>query len=1125
MKEKLQSSDYRFIAICMALLAGTVWFSSGNFYRAFPEASIDFRVNRTDGQALAGQFLSGQGYDTNGYRQASSFSFDDDAKTFLEREAGLEQANQMMGTKVRIWRWSYRWFRPLQKEEFSVDITPLGLLAGFEHELPEDAARPAVDAPQARALAEDFLRTRLHRDPASLDFVEGSDVARPHRVDRVFTWKERDFNLHDATNRVEVTVLGNEVGAYREYLKVPEQWSRDYQRLRSKNEMAQMVDSALLVAMIVGLVVVIVMRVRQHDIRWRRAAVVGVLGMVLSFCSTLNQFSLQEFQYPTTDSYSAFVTRQLLQGLISALGAGGLLFVLTAGAEPLYRELFPGKVSLGNLFRVRGLRTKRFFLGSILGITLTGIFIAYQTAFYIVAYKFGAWSPADVPYSDLLNTRFPWLFVLFGGFLPAVSEEFLFRMFGIPFFRKIARSLPVAVIAAGFIWGFGHSGYPQQPFFIRGMEVGIGGVALGLIMLRWGILPTLVWHYSVDAMYSAMLLVRSQSLYFKLSGAASAGIIVLPVFVALVAYWRRGGFEPETGLLNGDEGREVETPPEAAAEHEVAAATLPYQPLTLRGWLAAVLVLVAGLLTLSIPVSRIGESPNYKISEEQARAASDAFLRAHGLNPDDYRHVTFPASTWSGPDSQAGKYFLERKPVDFVSKLFEQYRPIQRWSTRYFKSLDREEVGVSVNPETGQVLGVTHTLPEDRPGADIGDDAARDKAAAFATERGWDLSAMDLKENASEKKKARRDHKLEWEARPGDPRNVDEANFRVVAEVDGDKVTTLRSYWKLPEVWSRARSQQNFISIGVLTLRFGMLAAGIVYGLILLIQRIRLGQVKWRLTIMIAIPAALLAGVEPLLSMKLTLQNYDTAIPLETFQATIYIVILMSVIFGFLLMGGAGALVISFFSDATAALRAANRRVMAIPALAALLAAIGMGIMLHQIEGWLLDRFHAQALFSIGSPDLLISAVPSLGAIANAVRSTIFDAAELAVLALIARRLSSGWMKISAFLLMMFVPLPLDIRTPGELVLQYGIAALSGLVAWLFCWKFARENYLAYALVFWAFSLRDPIVELLGIPLPAMHVHGWIVAAVLASTVLWALWPSLTPGKAVQAREIPATGD
>ncbi|HEV2447789.1 MAG TPA: CPBP family intramembrane glutamic endopeptidase, partial [Candidatus Sulfopaludibacter sp.] len=612
MKEKLEGRDIRFIAICLALFAAATWFSFGNFYRAFPEASIDFRVNRDEGRLLAARFLADRHYAIAGYRDAASFTYDDDAKTFLERSLGLETANRLMGTRVRLWRWSYRWFRPLQKEEFHVDVTPAGNVAGFSHDLPEDAPRPAVTAAQARTAAEDLLRAAFHRDPAALDFVESAEIARPRRTDRTFTWKERDFNLHDSELRLEVTMLGGEPAGYREYLKVPEQWTRGYERLRSKNQLAQTIDTAVMVALLLGLVVVIVAYVRRGGVRWRGAALVGSIGMVLALCSQLNEFPLREFAYPTTDSYASFFSRQILNAVLAALAAGGLLFVITAGAEPLYRRNFRGQVALGNLFGMRGLATRRFLLGSLLGITLTAIFIAYQTGFYIVAYRFGAWSPADVPYSDLLNTRFPWAFVLFGGFLPAISEEFLFRMFAIPFLRRLVKWLPAAVVLAGFIWGFGHAGYPQQPFYIRGVEVGIGGVALGIVMLRWGILPTLVWHYSVDAMYSAMLLLRSHSLYLRLSGAASAGIVLLPVVVAVVGYWRRGGFQSHAGLCNGDES-ETEDAPVAVAEAPASRTAIDYRPLSARIRIAAAAILAIGLASLLVPAERFGQRPVYRL--------------------------------------------------------------------------------------------------------------------------------------------------------------------------------------------------------------------------------------------------------------------------------------------------------------------------------------------------------------------------------------------------------------------------------------------------------------------------------------------------------------------------------
>jgi membrane protease YdiL (CAAX protease family) len=1097
-KEKLTGADYRYIAICLALLAGTAWYAASNFYRAFPEASIDFRVNRTEARDIAARFLREQGMNFAGFRNASSFTYDDQAKTFLEREAGLERAQQILGSQVRLWRWSYRWFRPQQKEEFRAAVTPGGEVVGFTHDLAEDTARPDIDLAQARALAESFLRSRMHRDPDALDFVESSSDIRPHRTDRAFTWKVREFNLHDATYRIQVSLAGNEISGYHEFLKIPEQWTRDYQKLRSRNDAAQTADLAAMAVLILGLVAVLVTRVRLQDVRWRRAAWVGIIGMVLSFCATANSFPLQEFSYPTTDSYSSFLTRQFLNALLTALASGGFLFVLTAGAEPLYREALGDKISLGNLFRLRGLRTKRFFLGAILGVTLTSIFIAYQTVFYIVAYKFGAWSPADVPYDDLLNTKFPWAFVLFGGFFPAISEEFLFRMFAIPFLRKVTRSIPIALILAGYIWGFGHAGYAQQPFWIRGVEVGTGGVALGIIMLRWGILPTLIWHYSVDAMYSAMLLLRSHSLYFRLSGAMSAGIVVLPIALALIAYLRYGGFESETGLLNADEPGPIEPLP---GETAPAAPTIAYFPLARRMRGAAVIIFILGLLTLRLPVAHFGESPRYNLTAGQARAASDAFLGARGINPRTFQRVTYPAVHWGDSDSLAGRYFLERLPVSAASRLFENYRPIQHWATRYFKSLDAEEATVTVQPETAKVMGFDHSLPEDRPGADISADAARQIAADFAASRGQPVTGMDLKQSLTEKRKARRDYTLVWEASPGDPRNVDQARYRIEVRIAGDQPTAFRSYWFLPEAFERSRTSNNLLSIAIRVAGLAALTGIAVWSLWLLIHNIRRGLVPWRPAMIAGGIATVLLLLSRILSWEQMLTFYQTEIPFETFVAMQYIIVVVSGIFGFIVTTGAAALLMSCFPQAAAAFRRANRRVMGLDAAAAALAAAGLALIFSRVTGFLLDRFHAEAFFSFSAPDILVSGSPAVSALASTLEGGLLYLAAVAAALLALRRLGRWAWPVVLIALVAFVPS--EVRTPAEFAVNYAFALLAGGFAALLCWRFLRNNYLGYALIILLAGIRGPVASLLQTGIPRMHFHAWIVIAITAALAAW----------------------
>src|SRR5580704_16035174 len=171
----------------------------------------------------------------------------------------------------------------------------------------------------------------------------------------------------------------------------------------------------------------------------------------------------------------------------------------------------------------------------------------------MVATYYGAWAPQELNYSDSVNTAFPWISGAAIGLLASLNEEFTFRLFAIPFFMRVTRSRWIAVIVPAFLWGFLHSNYPQEPAYVRGIEIGLIGIVAGIVMLRWGIIATLIWHYTVDASLVGLLLIRSNSLYFKISGIVVGAAALAPLIFAGVSYLARGRFEPAEDLLNSAE--------------------------------------------------------------------------------------------------------------------------------------------------------------------------------------------------------------------------------------------------------------------------------------------------------------------------------------------------------------------------------------------------------------------------------------------------------------------------------------------------------------------------------------------------------------------------------------------
>ena len=83
--ERLAGSEKRALLMWVMLGIAGALFAHRYFFRAFPEASVDFRVSRDEALARAQRFVSGLGEDVSSYQSAIIFDVDDNAKTYLER--------------------------------------------------------------------------------------------------------------------------------------------------------------------------------------------------------------------------------------------------------------------------------------------------------------------------------------------------------------------------------------------------------------------------------------------------------------------------------------------------------------------------------------------------------------------------------------------------------------------------------------------------------------------------------------------------------------------------------------------------------------------------------------------------------------------------------------------------------------------------------------------------------------------------------------------------------------------------------------------------------------------------------------------------------------------------------
>ena len=798
------------------------------FPLAIPLVNLDIRMSRADAIAKAETLAAERKLAPEGARSAAVFNHDDVAQSYVELEGGGKPAfaRLVAGTAYAPYWWDVRLFRAGVIDEVLLRFKPDGALDGFTRRLPEtyvrEPATMAMSAEAALALARARATMDWNVDFSPYRLLEQSQQVRVSgRVDHQFVF-ERDDALGDARIRLQLVVSGDELTKILPFVHVPEAFERRFQELRSANNAIAAVASitAGVLYGLVGCILGALWLLRQHWLVWKPAIVAGlVIGALLSATILANSPSAW-FGFSTAQEENTFWVRQIALALLVFVGGGLALGEVFMAAEGLSRRAFPHHPQLWRLWSRDAAGTVEVAGRTAGGYLFVPLQLALIAAFYYATNQWlGWWQPSEaLTDPNILSSTIPALTPISIALQAGFMEECVFRAVPLALGALIGerygrRTLGIAIafVLQAVVFGGAHANYPGFPSYSRLVELVVPSMLWALIFLRYGLLPTIMFHALFDlALISIPLfLVDAPGAWVQRALVIAAALV--PAGVVCGRRLANGAWRtlPAT-LRNGDWRPRVPVP--APTERVVTAGIIGRRAALLQR--ALPLVGMAGLAAWISFTTLRADVPPLAIDRGAAEAAAVAALAERGVA------LGLPWQRFSAPRSEIGDS-AQRQVHGFVWREAgaSAYRSLigktlapPLWDVRFARFdgdvADRaEEWRVTITGDD-RVRQVLHRLPERKPGVQLERDAAQAIAERALRDRlGLDAGTLALRSADQTQRPARRD----WAFTYADPR-IDvgkggEARAQVV--VAGDEVVLAGRSVFVPETWRRAEAERE----------------------------------------------------------------------------------------------------------------------------------------------------------------------------------------------------------------------------------------------------------------------------------------------------------------------------
>lgn len=859
--------------------------------QVFPTASIDLKMSRKEILSRAEEMTRRFGYDKQNELSGTQFGGDYKAEVFLERTFGQAEANRLMQHTLPIWFWTCDFKKEFDKETASVQLSPTGELINFTRRLENDRKLPSLTSDEAKAMAIKFVRDEGKISLDQWQLIKSKDETQINRVDHEFEWQE-PVEYKGAHRRITVEVSGNVISLFDVSLHTPEDWDHSYKTMRSYNELLASIAFFGFALIALGTAILFVRGIVTKAFSFKIALIWGGLYGLATAANGLNSFPSWVSFYNTSETYSSFILKNICFNLVGAALSVILIGILYAPSQPIYRKLCPTQLPLQSWFKWDVLRSPQVLVGLIVGIAACGIGRGYQIVYYFLGEKFGYWCPLELSEYQALGDAFPFIDALSIGILASTMEEGMFRLMALGMFQRLFRgNFWLANFVQAATWAFGHSSYPQQPPYARGVELTIEGLFDGWLLRRFGLIPCVVSHYLFDAVWVIEPMHSAPA-----SVAWTAYIpVAIPVIALVAGLWgaARKGLIDDTALLKSAETSEQHAEREHKEEHEKHLAeeasseerpesVFTYKDALSKRWKVILLAIAVISMVATQALEKMGSpigahTAPLKATREVAVDKSRQYFADAKVGLNGYEASTELLSPLNADASAT--YMNENLGFDKTREIIEKIEGPFLWHVRFTKPMSQFEYETYVN-QNGDVEGTHVVLPEDATGANLSEADARALAEQYLRKHRPVYEGFEFVDVEKNVRKHRTDYKFTFEV----PKyKVADAKLKVYVNVAGDLVSNVTHSWQVPDKWQWAYDRKRPLESELVVVRTSVAFIG--FGLLLWFwgELLRGRWMRWKVPLAIGGAVILYRAVFALNNLPGLYINYSPDQPVPSF--------------------------------------------------------------------------------------------------------------------------------------------------------------------------------------------------------------------------------------------------